>query len=82
MIAEEDLRLRGAGDMLGTRQTGLPDFILVDMNHHLNLIRIAHDDAKLILHRDTDLLSARGEALRLLLGLFEYDAAMAQLKSV
>ena len=82
VIAEEDLRLRGAGDMLGTRQTGLPDFILVDMNHHLNLIRIAHDDAKLILHRDTDLLSARGEALRLLLGLFEYDAAMAQLKSV
>ena len=82
LIAEEDLRLRGAGDMLGTRQTGLPDFILADMSHHLNLIRIAHDDAKLILHRDPDLLSARGEALRLLLGLFEYDAAMAQLKSV
>jgi ATP-dependent DNA helicase RecG len=82
LIAEEDLRLRGAGDMLGTRQTGLPDFILADMAHHLNLIRIAHDDARLILNRDPDLLTKRGEALRLLLGLFEYDAAMAQLKSV
>jgi len=81
-IAEEDLRLRGAGDMLGMRQTGLPDFILADMAHHLKLIRIAHDDAKLVLHRDPELLGARGKALRLLLALFEYDAAMAQLKSV
>ncbi len=82
VIAEEDLRLRGSGDMLGTRQTGMPDFILADMNHHLSLLRVAHDDAKLILHRDPDLLSERGKALRLLLALFEYDAAIAQLKSV
>ena len=82
VIAEEDLRLRGAGDMLGTRQTGMPDFILADMNHHLPLLRTAHDDAKLILHRDPDLVSERGKALRLLLALFEYDAAIAQLKSV
>jgi ATP-dependent DNA helicase RecG len=68
--------------MLGTRQTGMPDFILADMNHHLPLLRTAHDDAKLILHRDPDLVSERGKALRLLLALFEYDAAIAQLKSV
>lgn len=82
VIAEEDLRLRGAGDMLGTRQTGTPDFVLADLAHHLPLLRIAHDDAKLILNRDPDLLSERGRALRLLLALFEYDAAMAQLKTV
>ncbi len=82
VIAEEDFRLRGAGDMLGTRQTGMPDFVLADLAHHLPLLRIAHDDAKLVLHRDPDLLSPRGKALRLLLALFEYDAAMAQLKSV
>ena len=82
VIAEEDLRLRGAGDMLGTRQTGMPDFVLADLAHHLPLLRIAHDDAKLVLHRDPDLLETRGKALRLLLALFEYDAAIAQLKSV
>ena len=82
VIAEEDLRLRGAGDMLGTRQTGMPNFVLADLAHHLPLLRIAHDDAKLILHRDPDLLSPRGMALRLLLALFEYDAAITQLKSV
>ena len=81
-IAEEDLRLRGAGDMLGTRQTGMPDFILADLAHHLPLLRIANDDAKLVLARDPDLLSDRGQALRLLLQLYEYDAAIAQLKAV
>lgn len=82
LIAEEDLRLRGAGDVLGTRQTGLPDFLLADMNHHLPLIRLAHDEARLLLHRDMNLLGERGQALRVLLALFEYDQAMATLKSV
>lgn len=82
VIAEEDLRLRGAGDMLGTKQTGMPDFVLANLAEHLPLLRIAHDDAKLVLSRDPDLLSPRGKALRVLLALFEYDAAMAQLKSV
>ncbi|MES2984770.1 MAG: ATP-dependent DNA helicase RecG [Pseudomonadota bacterium] len=82
VIAEEDLRLRGAGDMLGLRQTGMPDFVMADLEHHLPLLRIAHDDAKLVLTRDPDLLDTRGQALRMLLMLFEYDAAMVQLKSV
>jgi ATP-dependent DNA helicase RecG len=81
-ISEEDLRLRGMGDMLGHRQTGMPDFVLADLAHHLPLLRIAHDDAKLILNRDPNLTSERGKALRLLLALFEYDTAIAQLKSV
>lgn len=82
LLAEEDLRLRGAGDVLGTRQTGLPDFLLADMAHHFPLIRMANDEAKLILHRDMNLLGERGQALRVLLSLFEYDQAMVMLKAV
>ena len=81
-VAEEDLRLRGAGDLLGTRQTGLPEFLLVDYAHHLDLIRIAHDDVKLILHHDPDLTTARGRALRLLLSLFDYDSALLTLRDI
>jgi ATP-dependent DNA helicase RecG len=81
-IAEEDMRLRGVGDMLGTKQTGMPDFILADLAHHLPLLRTAHEDVKLVLSRDPELTSERGLALRLLLQLYEYDAAIAQLKSV
>lgn len=81
LIAEEDLRLRGEGDMVGTRQTGLPDYVLADMSAHLPLIRIAHDDAKLVLHRDPALASPRGQSLRLLLGLFEYDTTLSLLQT-
>lgn len=81
-IAEEDLRLRGAGDMLGTAQTGMPNYVMADLAYHLPLLRTAHDDAKLILSRDPDLSTERGKALRLLLQLYEYDAAMGQLKAV
>ena len=81
LIAEEDLKLRGAGDVLGTRQTGLPQFKLADLSVHMPLMAIARDDVSYILERDPDLLSPRGQALRVLLGLFEYDAAMMQLKT-
>jgi ATP-dependent DNA helicase RecG len=80
-IAEEDLRLRGAGEMLGTKQSGLPDYRVADLAGHQELLRMAHDEARLILHRDPDLSSPRGQALRVLLYLFERDAAVRYLKS-
>ena len=75
-IAEEDLRLRGAGDWLGTRQSGLPDFRLAHLEAHGDLLAVARDDAKLIIERDPALETERGEALRILLYLFERDAAV------
>jgi ATP-dependent DNA helicase RecG len=75
-IAEEDLRLRGPGEMLGTRQSGMPEFRLADLAKHQELLAMAHDDVQLILNRDPHLESARGQALRTLLYLFERDAAV------
>jgi ATP-dependent DNA helicase RecG len=80
-IAEEDLRLRGAGELLGTRQSGFPEFRLADIAVHSELLAAARDDAKLILERDADLESPRGRALRILLYLFERDAAVKYLRS-
>ena len=81
-IAEEDLKLRGAGELLGTRQSGLPDFRLVDPAAHGDLIAIAHDDARLMLERDAALATPRGKALRTLLYLFDRDAAVKTLRAV
>ncbi|MCF8467515.1 MAG: ATP-dependent DNA helicase RecG [Sneathiella sp.] len=80
-IAEEDLRLRGAGELLGTRQSGLPEFRLADLQAHSRLLAIARDDARLILEKDEKLTSPRGEALRTLLYLFERDSAIRYLTS-
>lgn len=75
-IAEEDLRLRGAGEMLGTRQSGLPLFRMADLAADGDLLAAARDDARLVLARDPRLESPRGEALRTLLYLFERDEAV------
>ena len=80
-IAEEDLKLRGGGEILGTRQSGLPEFRLADLNVHADLLATARDDAKLILSQDKNLSTERGEALRTLLYLFERDAAVLNLRS-
>jgi ATP-dependent DNA helicase RecG len=80
-IAEEDLKLRGAGELLGTRQSGLPEFRMADLTVHGGLLAAARDDAALILNRDRDLSSERGQALRTLLYLFERDAAVRNLRS-
>jgi ATP-dependent DNA helicase RecG len=81
LIAEEDLRLRGAGELLGTRQSGLPDFQLADLAVHGELLKAARDDATLALERDPDLAESRGRALRVLLYLFERDAVVRTLRS-
>lgn len=80
-IAEEDLRLRGAGELLGTRQSGLPSFRLANIETQQELLAAAYDDARLILDRDAELESPRGRALRILLYLFERDEAIRYLRS-
>ncbi len=80
-IAEEDLKLRGEGDLLGTRQSGMPGFRVARIETHGSLLQAARDDAALILARDPQLSSPRGEALRVLLYLFERDEAIRLLRA-
>jgi ATP-dependent DNA helicase RecG len=80
-IAEEDLKLRGEGELLGTKQSGAPGFLVARIEHHADMLETARDDARLILSRDPDLLSERGEALRLLLYLFGRDDAVRLLRA-
>ena len=81
VIAEEDLRLRGPGELLGTRQSGQLEFRMADLSAHGELLAAARDDAKLILARDPDLKSERGDALRVLLYLFGRDEAVRYLRA-
>jgi ATP-dependent DNA helicase RecG len=80
-IAEEDLRLRGEGDLLGTRQSGVPGFRIARLQFHGKYLGPARDDAALILARDPKLESERGHALRLLLYLFEKDEAIRLIRA-
>ena len=80
-IAEEDLRLRGEGDVLGTRQSGMPGFRLAVPALHGELLAMARDEAALALARDPDLVSPAGEALRTLLYLFERDEAVRLIRA-
>lgn len=72
-IAEEDLALRGGGELLGTRQSGEAAFRIANLEQMQRLLPIAHGDARLLMDRDGGLMSERGEAARLLLYLFERD---------
>ncbi len=80
-IAEEDLKLRGEGEVLGTRQSGTPGFRIARIEEHGELLEAARDDAQLILTRDPDLGDTRGEALRVLLYLFGRDEAVRLLRA-
>ena len=75
LIAEKDLELRGGGEVLGARQSGLPEFRVANVPGFETLLAVARDDAQLILETDPQLESERGRALRTLLYLFECDEA-------
>ena len=79
VIADADFRLRGGGDVLGTRQAGLPGFRLADPVAHEGLLHMAHQDAALLLEKDPGLAGTRGQAVRGLLRLFGQWEAMRTL---
>ena len=80
-LAEEDLKHRGIGDVIGTRQSGTPDFRLADLALHQDLLLTARDEAKYILARDPELTGPRGGPLRLLLRLFGMETAISYLRA-
>jgi ATP-dependent DNA helicase RecG len=80
-IAEEDLKLRGEGDLLGTRQSGSPGFHVARLDIHGKYLSAARDDAALVLSRDSMLATPRGEALRHLLYLFGKDEAIKLIRA-
>ncbi|MGN6772223.1 MAG: ATP-dependent DNA helicase RecG [Rhizobiaceae bacterium] len=81
VIAEEDLKLRGEGELLGTRQSGAPGFLVARIEEHADVLETARDDARLLLARDPELTSPRGEAVRTLLYLFGRDDAVRLLRA-
>ncbi|PTM95027.1 ATP-dependent DNA helicase RecG [Mycoplana dimorpha] len=80
-IAEEDLKLRGEGELLGTRQSGTPGFLIASLEAHGDLLEIARKDAALVLEKDPDLMTERGQALRTLLYLYRRDEAIRFLRA-
>ncbi|WP_224815074.1 ATP-dependent DNA helicase RecG [Hasllibacter sp. MH4015] len=75
-IAEEDLAIRGAGDLIGTAQSGLPRFRIADLEGQAALMALAQTDARTLLARDPELEGARGQSARVLLWLMEQDKAI------
>ncbi|MDO5703480.1 MAG: ATP-dependent DNA helicase RecG, partial [Paracoccus sp. (in: a-proteobacteria)] len=75
-IAETDLAMRGAGDVIGTAQSGLPRFRVADLERQAGLMAMARQDARALLERDPALNSLRGQALRMLMWLMEQDKAI------
>jgi ATP-dependent DNA helicase RecG len=80
-IAEEDLRLRGEGEVLGTKQSGSPDWRIARPETDGDLLAAARDDARLLIERDPQLETPRGQAVRTLLYLFERDVAIRLLRA-
>jgi ATP-dependent DNA helicase RecG len=80
-IAEEDLKLRGEGELLGTRQSGTPGFRIASLEAHADLLEIARKDAAYLIERDPDLTGERGNAVRTLLYLHRRDEAIRFLRA-
>lgn len=81
LIAEKDWELRGSGDLLGARQSGLPEYKLADLDRHKSLLETAVQDARFLTQQDPQLSSERGQAARNLLYLFEQDFGIALMKA-
>jgi len=81
LIAEKDWELRGSGDLLGARQSGLPDYSLADLDRHKALLETAVQDARFLAQTDPGLSSERGLAARNLLYLFEQDFGIALMRA-
>ena len=79
-ISEEDLRIRGAGDVLGIQQSGLPQFLVANLETQNNLLEIARDDARLLLDTDPNLVTERGMAVRELLYLMDLQRSLQYIK--
>lgn len=82
IIAEQDLKLRGAGEILGTRQSGMPDFKILNLEKHLELINLAANYAKEISEQDPYLQTESGKRLRILLNIFKYDKLINYIKAI
>ena len=76
-IAEADLRIRGAGDVLGIQQSGVPKFMVADLQSHSHLLEIARKDSQLLLASDPGLTTPRGVAVRDLLYLMDLQSSLA-----
>ena len=81
VISEKDWELRGSGDLLGAKQSGLPGYRLADLDKHKALLETAVQDARLLVQTDPELSSPRGQAARTLLYLFEQDYGIALMKA-
>jgi len=75
-IAEEDLKMRGSGELVGTKQSGVLEFKIADLVYDSDLIKVAHKNAQLILHQDQGLSDAQSNKFRELLRLFDYDRCL------
>mgnify|MGYP003330804128 CR=1 FL=1 len=73
LIAEKDLKIRGGGEIMGTKQSGLPTFRIANLKYHYDLLKASNKDAKLLLNKDPSLTSKRGRAIRILLKIFNYE---------
>ena len=80
-IAEEDLDIRGSGEILGARQSGLPDFKLSNLDIHKDLLNLARDEAVNIVKNNPQLKGEKGKSLRILLHLFKNEVAIEYLTS-
>jgi len=81
LIAEKDWELRGSGDLLGSAQSGVPNFKLANLDKHRDLLETATQDARLLVQNDPSLSSPRGKAARQLLYLFEQDYGIALMRA-